>query len=457
MEQMGMLRFDRFELDLDRGSLRGPDGGINLRPKAFEVLRILAGNAGRLVSKQELMETVWPNVFVSGDSLVQCVRELRDKLGDSEHRLIKTVSRRGYLLDATTIVQTDDTEPDGPAIPADAPPAMSPRPGRFARGRLLWGTGLLCVALVCIALAPYLAKRSTAPAGLTQLSSDLAPGHSFKDCETCPEMVALPAGKFLMGSPDGERGHLPVEGPPRHVAIAKPIAIGKYEVTVDQFSAFIADAGVPVNNQCRLTDPATFTNSAMIWGPPTASFREPGYDVTGLHPVGCISWHEAEAYVAWLKRRTGKPYRLPTETEWEYAARAGTTTSFSFGDDTSQLCEYARFADLASPFTWRDDCRGASGVNGPLQVGTLKPNPWGLYDMHGNLWEWVEDCWTSDPLEIPTDGSALMRPGHCETGVVRGGSWAAAAARVRSAFRLGLVASRRDHNLGFRVALPLGE
>ena len=196
---------------------------------------------------------------------------------------------------------------------------------------------------------------------------------------------------------------------------------------------------------------------APIWGPPEASFRQPGFDVVGSQPVVCVNWHEARAYVAWLQRRTGKPYRLPTEAEWEYAARAGTRTSYSYGDDETGLCAYARFADLSSQFGWHDACRSDTVAVGPLPVGSLKPNPWGLFDMHGNVWEWVEDCWTPIASEIPVDGSAFTHPGDCETGVVRGGSFAAGSRRVRSAIRQPMPTARRNYNNGLRVALSLDD
>jgi len=148
---------------------------------------------------------------------------------------------------------------------------------------------------------------------------------------------------------------------------------------------------------------------------------------------------------------------LPTEAEWEYAARAGTTTSCSFGNDETELCAYARFADLGSRFAWRDGCRSDTLTDGPIPVGSLKPNSWGLFDMHGNAWEWVEDCWTSNALDIPTDGSAFPRPGSCEMGVMRGGSFAAAAQRVRSAIRIPNMTARHQYNAGFRVALSLDD
>jgi formylglycine-generating enzyme required for sulfatase activity len=182
----------------------------------------------------------------------------------------------------------------------------------------------------------------------------------------------------------------------------------------------------------------------------------PGFNVTPLHPAVCISWHEAQSYVAWLHRRTGKPYRLPTEAEWEYAARAGTSTRYSFGNDETSLCRYARFADLGSQFGWGDGCRSDVASYGTTPVGALKPNPWGIFDMHGNAWEWVEDCWTPNPQAMPTDGSAFSRPGSCEIGVIRGGSFAAGSRRVRSAIRSPVRTTKHFYNTGLRVALSLG-
>jgi formylglycine-generating enzyme required for sulfatase activity len=266
-------------------------------------------------------------------------------------------------------------------------------------------------------------------------------------------MVALPEGEFMMGSPESENGHQEVEGSPRRVIISKRFAIGKFEVTVDQFSAFIAETGMTAGRLCHVI--VSFDRTSPIWGPPEASFRQPGFDVTGSHPVVCVSWHEAQAYVAWLRRRTGKPYRLPTEAEWEYAARAGTTTRFSFGTDETALCAYARFADLSSRFGWHDACRSDIITYGPIPVGSLKANPWGIFDMHGNAWEWVEDCWTPNALEIPTDGSAFARSRSCEVGVVRGGSFAAGSRRVRSAIRAPVPTPAHNYNNGFRVVLSL--
>jgi formylglycine-generating enzyme required for sulfatase activity len=458
-----IFRFDRFELDLTRGCLRFDDRGIDLRPKAFEVLRHFVENAGRLIPKQELCEAVWPHVAVSDDSLVQCIRELRQRLGDEDRRLIKTVARRGYLFDATVTV-LERPGPDAstaklPEAPKSAPanqgkswsPTIVPQKLNF------WVVATACLVGVTVGTS-YLfglpaAFTSLAHIGATANAPVVPHPHSvFKDCEDCPEMVALAAGEFMMGSPGGEFERRQPEGPPRRVAIARRFAIGRFEITMDQFSAFVADTGMAAGDQCRKI--AEFTGASARWGAPEVSFRQPGFEVTGKHPVVCVSWHDAQAYVAWLSRRTGKTYRLPSEAEWEYAARAGTSTGYSFGDDPTELCAYAKFADLSSRFGWRGGCRSDITTYGAIPVGSLKPNPWGLYDVHGNAWEWVEDCWTSNAAEIPTDGSAFSRPG-CEMGVIRGGSWAAGFGRSRSASRWPTPTAEHFHHVGFRVVRSL--
>jgi len=450
-----VLYFDKFSLDFARGCLRTGDQDIELRPKAFEVLKYLAQNAGRLVGKQELYDTIWPNVIVSDDSITQCIRELRGKLGDDDHSLIKTVSRRGYLLDTTVTTDAPPLLPVASAATAAigahaqlAPPTAKPGP---TYGPRAWAA-VVTFFLSVVWGATFL-LGNTSLTGPRSVPGEAQPG--FQDCETCPEMIVLPAGEFLMGSPASETGRVDVEGLPRRVMIPKRIAIGKFEVTVDQMSAFMAETGMSIGNSCRrLVNPE---RSPPTWSPPEASLENPGFEITGSHPAVCVSWHEAQSYVAWLQRRTGKPYRLPTEAEWEYAARAGATTRYTFGNDETALCAFARFADLGSQFGWRDGCHSELAAYGAAPVGSFKPNQWGLFDMHGNAWEWVEDCWTPNPLEIPVDGSAFTRPGNCEIGVIRGGSFSSGSTMVRSAIRSPMRTANHMYNAGLRVALTLSD
>jgi formylglycine-generating enzyme required for sulfatase activity len=453
-----VLYFDKFSLDLARGCLRAGDQEIELRPKAFEVLKYLATNAGRLVTKQDLYEAVWPNVIVSDDSIAQCIRELRGKLADDDHSLIKTVSRRGYLLDVTV---TTSAMPQTSALP-QTPAAAAVMTHKAKLAPQVAYPGPLHAPRVWAAVLTFFLSAVWGATFLLGGTSLTGPRHGageqqtvFQDCETCPEMVVLPAGDFMMGSPASELGRVDVEGLPRRVVIPKRIAIGKFEVTVEQMSIFMTETGMTIGGSCRrLVNPE---RPPPTWSAPEASLEHPGYEITGSHPAVCISWHEAQSYVAWLQRRTGKPYRLPTEAEWEYAARAGTATRYSFGNDENAACVHARFADLSSQFGWHDACRSELVAYGAAPVGSLKPNPWGIFDMHGNVWEWVEDCWTPNPLEIPVDGSAFSRPGNCEMGVMRGGSFSSSSLMVRSAIRSPMRTAQHYFNVGLRVALTLGD
>jgi formylglycine-generating enzyme required for sulfatase activity len=358
-----------------------------------------------------------------------------------------------------------------PSSPDRVAEPLSETDGRFEpsaatsgwpwRIRNAWLLALVCIVVLAITalrfwlLAPD--ERVTAApdhqaaslAASRGVSGARGPRRTFKDCDSCPEMVELPVGEFMMGSPPDERGREAVEGPQRRVVIAKPFALGRFEVTVDQLKAFVVETQASVGKTCHTRDPKG------PLGPPNVSFDQPGFVLAGSHPAVCLSWHEAQAYVTWLARKTGKPYRLPSEAEWEFAARAGTTTSYSFGSDASKLCDYARFADLASIFAWGGACHSTATTHGPLPVGTLKPNPWGLFDMHGNVWEWVADCWTADVREMPADGSAFARAGYCKEGVARGGGWVTGYAGLRSAKRLPSSATGHYYAIGLRAALSL--
>jgi formylglycine-generating enzyme required for sulfatase activity len=452
------LYFDKFSLDLARGRLRAGDQDIELRPKTFEVLKYLANRAGHLVAKQELYDAVWPNVIVSDDSIAQCIRELRGKLGDDDHNLIKTVARRGYLLDAPVTTSTPQQ------VPATAA-TMAPEGRQGELASQVEYSGRIHAPRRWVAILTFFFSVFSIVWGATFLlggTSLTGPRHGigeqqtdFQDCETCPEMVVLPAGEFMMGSPASELGRVDVEGLPRRVVIPKRTAIGKFEITVEQITIFMTETGMNIGGSCRrLVNPE---HPPPTWSGPEASLEHPGFETSGSHPAVCISWHEAQSYVAWLRRRTGKPYRLPTEAEWEYAARAGTTTRYSFGNDENTLCVYARFADLSSQFGWHDACHSETVAYGAAPVGSLKSNQWGLFDMHGNVWEWVEDCWTPNPLEIPVDGSAFSRPGNCEIAVMRGGSFSSSSLMVRSAIRSPMRTAQHLFNLGLRVALTLDD
>jgi formylglycine-generating enzyme required for sulfatase activity len=209
----------------------------------------------------------------------------------------------------------------------------------------------------------------------------------FKECATCPEMVVVPAGTLTMGSPESEPGRSTDEGPQHAVTFARPFAVGRFAVTFDEWDACATDGGCGGNRP-----------SDQGWG-------------RGRRPAINVSWNDAKAYVAWLSRKTGKTYRLPSEAEREYVTRAGTTTPFWWGSSisTSQ-------ANYNGNYTYGGGARGEYREK-TLPVDTFQPNPWGLYQVHGNVSEWVEDCWNDS---APSDGSAWTS-GDCSSRVVRGG------------------------------------
>jgi formylglycine-generating enzyme required for sulfatase activity len=183
------------------------------------------------------------------------------------------------------------------------------------------------------------------------------------------------------------------------------------------------------------------------------SYEYPGFRQKDRNPVVCVSWRDIQAYLAWLGQKTGKPYRLLSEAEWEYSARAGMTHAYSFGNDTRNLCKYANAADASTKMNWRlKSCNDGSG-EGVTEVGRYLPNGFGLHDMHGNVWEYVADCYTSDYRNAPADSVAITKPG-CRMHITRGGSWAEPVTALRSAYR-SLEGTEPVYNKGFRVARDL--
>ena len=237
----------------------------------------------------------------------------------------------------------------------------------------------------------------------------------FKECaNACPTMIVVPAGTFMMGSPASEEGRSEDEGPQHEVKIARPFAVSRTEVTFSEWDACVASG-------------ACTAVGDNAWG------RDD-------RPVINVSWNDAKQYAAWLSRTTGKKYRLLTEAEWEYAARGGSSARFSFGDAENQLDQYAWYYKNSDSKT--------------QLVAHKKANAFGLFDMHGNVWEWVEDCYVDDYAKAPTDGSTVTETPACRR-VVRGGSWGNGPQVLRSAGRDRGTTDYRSFVLGFRVARTL--
>jgi formylglycine-generating enzyme required for sulfatase activity len=286
--------------------------------------------------------------------------------------------------------------------------------------------------------------------GLKAAHAERQENREFRECPECPDMVAIPAGKFVMGSPATERGRFDAEGPQHSVSV-RAFAIGKHDVTTEEFLAFLRETGY----QPVACNPVL----GLTWRSPGGGVAySPGTTDPPLWPAVCLNWNDAQAYIGWLNgkiRRTssspstkqnGGPYRLPSEAEWEYVARAGTTTARWWGDEIG-----AGNANCTS-------CGSAWDGKQIAPVGSFGPNPFGLYDVLGNVWQWVSDCWNESYVGAPGDGRAWTS-GDCSKRVMRGGSWSNVPAFVRSAARSRGDAGGGDSDYssyaGFRVARTL--
>jgi len=281
---------------------------------------------------------------------------------------------------------------------------------------------------------------------------DALPGPTvagFADCAVgCPDMVMVPAGTANFGSPTSETGRETDEERQREVAMSKAFALGRNEITRTQFDAFVKDSGYKVEIGC-------FVWSGKQWAfDRTKNWVEPGYKQGPDEPVVCVSWKDAEAYVAWLSKKTKKRYRLPTELEWEYAARAGNKDARHFGDDAAELCRFGNGADQDAKKAFPEWPVSAcsDGFVHTAPVGSLKPNAFGLHDMLGNAAEWTSDCWKVPGSESASTGETGAAAPDCNRRVVRGGAFNYTARLLRSAARLKANATGRIFNLGFRVA-----
>ena len=239
-------------------------------------------------------------------------------------------------------------------------------------------------------------------------AKDVKPGTVFKDCAVCPEMIVLPTGRFSMGSTNGHRQEQPVQ----NIIIAKPLAAGRYETTFSEWDACYSAGGCSKKALDR------------DWG-------------RGNRPVMNVLYADALEYTSWLSQKTGYTYRLPSEAEWEYAARAGTSTEYWWGDRHERGCQLSEM--------WHPMERSSSAP-----VGSFKPNPWGLYDVHGNVLEFVQDCWSKSHHALPLDAKPKITK-NCQSRVIKGGAWYYLPKVSRSASRARNDTRVFSYFIGFRV------
>jgi formylglycine-generating enzyme required for sulfatase activity len=281
------------------------------------------------------------------------------------------------------------------------------------------------------------------------------PGTVFRDCINCPEMVVIPPGDFMMGGTpaehewytgkmSGKQEYMDTEKPRHKVTIKKQFAVGKFEVTRGQYSKFVTETNRGDGDGCHIYDGGWTKDASKSW-------RSPGYQQTDDHPVTCVSRIDAKEYVKWLTVQSGVQYRLLSEAEFEYVARANTTTMRFWGDDwdNQESCNYSNVADKSSNSPDAFDCNDGMKFTAP--VGNYQPNAFGVYDIIGNLREWTEDCWNKTYTGAPGDAS-VWTTGVCVVGVPRGESWHDGPSDVRLASRRLTMRSARNYYNGFRVA-----
>ena len=298
-----------------------------------------------------------------------------------------------------------------------------------------------------------------------RLYASLAPGQVIRDrfldvAGNAPAIVVVPTGAFVMGSAADETGHQDSEEPQRRVRIDTGFAIGQTEVSVGQFREFVAAAKYVSDAEKAGSGTVYEEGSGRISDRRGMDWRNDyrGERAGDNLPVINVSWNDAQAYLGWLSARTGKSYRLPTEAEFEYALRAGSATRFAWGDgDPDKVVGNFTGEGDRSPSkrSWTSAFpRYSDGYWGPAPVRSFPANHFGLFDMEGNVSEWVDDCWHDNYTRAPRDSSAWINPG-CERHVVRGGSWGSDPDQVRSAFRIAARSDTRSARVGFRIARGL--
>ena len=324
---------------------------------------------------------------------------------------------------------------------------------RTRRQRSLDHTLLAVVIALVMIASLYFALRGrvgTAPpvAHHAPAATVLSSFEIFRDCPTCPLMKVMPPARFNQGSAADDPGAQPFEQPRHAVAIARPFGLGVYEVTVGEFREFVTSTGRKITG-CTVYDGQWGERSDLGW-------NDVGYPQSATHPVACVSWRDALDYTVWLSHETHHRYRLPSASEWEYAARAGAEAARPWGGNTEWACNSANVADLAAAQRypgWKvHECNDGYVYTAP--VGSFSPNAFGLYDMLGNVFEWVQDCWHTDYRGSPSDGSAWLT-GDCSQRDLRGGSWFTSPQYVSVAARNRFAEGYRSNTIGFRLVREL--
>jgi formylglycine-generating enzyme required for sulfatase activity len=425
-----------------------------------------AGNNALELYRQ--VQQLDPDNAVASQGTLQVQRAVLD-------RALAAVAQNDFKAADDALTEAAQVAPDSPALRDVRGRVDGMRQARAngllgqARSALDGGNITLAQQLADQAkvIAPDLAGLGDFAERLTnaRLYATYKPGQVFTDRFNdipgqTPSMVVVPTGSFAMGAPDGEAGRQEAETPQHDVTIGKGFALSRTAITVGQFREFVRVSGYQPDS-IKMGGASVYDEgTGAMRDDPNAGWQDDyaGHNADNRLPVVNVSWNDAKAYVDWLSLRTGKTYRLPSEAEFEYALRGGTTSRYWWGDGTpANKAENLTGSGDRSPSgrRWSNAFQGyRDGFWGPAPVMSFAPNPFGLYDIDGNVSEWVQDCWHDSYLRAPRDGTAWVNPG-CGSRVVRGGSWGSSPDQVRSAYRQGAETGVRSGRVGFRVAREL--
>ena len=404
-------------------------GGVGqvIEPRMMQVLIALAREPGVVVSRQRLMDQCWGSVSVGDDALNRVVAKLRQTAEATGAFTLETIPKVGYRLTPTRVA------PDGPEAGR----------GKFVT-RLRISGAIAAGAAMAIGWGLWMMRPPSYAAPPAYAGPRL-----FTDCPTlCPQMVVLPRGRFRMGSATVDGGD---HAGPREVHIAYDLAVSRYDVTREQYAAFVAATGRARTGGC-----AQFNKRGLL-EEGNGSWDQPGFPQTSRDPVVCVNWADATAYGRWLAQQTGKPYRLLSDAEWEYAARAGTMGRVYWAPGISPCARLnAADADYAHVYKWDAavDRSCHDGFVHTSPVGAFPPNGFGLYDMLGDAAQSTADCADPGPTRVPVDGAAWTSP-ECTARDVRGSAWNETPATADVARRLLSDMQARFPTNGFRVARVL--
>jgi formylglycine-generating enzyme required for sulfatase activity len=369
----------------------------------------------------------------------QRIDALTSEVKKSREMAAAPVARR-VVEESPRAVPPPEAKPSVQAAGFAPPPTAARRWTRDALVRAVGACGLIAALITGVWLFAHRAPAAKVPEVTAAPAPQ--PGAVIRDCPTCPAFTVLPAGRFKQGSAESSSSSF--VKPMHWVVIDHPIAMSTNAVTVDEFRAFIADTGRDMQG-CDIYDGQWKHEQANSW-------RDPGFEQTAAHPVTCASWNDAKAYAQWLSAKTGQRYRLPSSSEWEYAARAGGDAPQPWNPNGSDACLNANVADLSAarryPGWVAFACNDGYVYTAP--VGSFKASAFGLNDMLGNVFQWTEDCWYANYIGAPVDGSART-DSNCAERELRGGSWFSSPYYVRADYRNHFAADYRASSVGIRL------